>query len=104
MSSASALERRFSETGSYCEPTACQTANTEMVDPSVGSKTSPVDGNESYYDIKLNAQNKTQYTLYAIPKNAQAQDKCGTLTLTQAGVRNIEKLPSDSSATKTDCW
>ncbi|MEY4768808.1 MAG: hypothetical protein RL637_1447 [Pseudomonadota bacterium] len=103
MTSASALEKRFSETGSYCEPAGCQTVATDRVTPTVGSPKSPIDGNDTYYDIRLNASGKTSYTLYAIPANAQNQDKCGTLTITEAGVRDILN-PPEASVTKNDCW
>jgi len=40
------------------------------------------------------------YTLTAQPAGAQAGDKCGTYTLTQAGTRGM----TDATASVDDCW
>ena len=55
---------------------------------------SPKDGTSKYYDLKV-AATKTTFTLSAVPKNSQASDSCGTLTLTQTG---------QHGAAKSDCW
>lgn len=46
------------------------------------------------------------FTLQATPKanSAQTKDKCGTLTLTHTGTRDIANKPSASTMTATDCW
>jgi type IV pilus assembly protein PilE len=43
------------------------------------------------------------YTLKAIPQNAQAGDKCGEFTLTQAGERGLSSA-SASAELKAECW
>lgn len=65
---------------------------------------SPVEGGTKYYDLTINAATATTYTLWATPisSSAQAKDKCGTLTLTNAGVKDISGQAS--GVTKTDCW
>ncbi len=58
----------------------------------------PKDGSEHYYTLTLDpAPGATTYTIKAVPKagSSQAGDRCGTLSLTRAGVR---------SASQTDCW
>lgn len=67
---------------------------------------SPVEGGTKYYDLTIHTDpaKPTQYTLKATPitSSAQAKDKCGTLTLTNAGVKDI--TGQASGVTKTDCW
>lgn len=56
----------------------------------------PRDGTSKYYDLKIAASAAQSFTLSAAPKNAQATDTCGTLSITNAGVK---------SATGTGvCW
>jgi type IV pilus assembly protein PilE len=43
------------------------------------------------------------YTLKATPQNAQANDKCGAFTLTQAGVRGLASTGAASDLT-AECW
>ena len=55
-----------------------------------------------HYDIELNgAPGPTSYTVQAVPKNAQQQrdTKCGTLTLNQAGTKEV-----DGSGSVAECW
>ncbi|RMX04983.1 prepilin-type N-terminal cleavage/methylation domain-containing protein [Corticibacter populi] len=57
------------------------------------------------YAISYVQQNAGRsYTLTATRQNAQATDKCGNLTLTNAGVKGIANKPSGSTATTTECW
>lgn len=46
------------------------------------------------------------FTLTATPKqnSPQTKDKCGTLTLTHTGQRDIKDKPSGSTMTAADCW
>jgi type IV pilus assembly protein PilE len=44
----------------------------------------------------------TTYTLHAAPTGPQTGDKCGTLTLTQDGTRNI--TGQSTGVTVNDCW
>lgn len=86
--SAQWLERAATATGSYPLTAAFPSS----------MKTVPSDR----YDIALTSNNGTTYTLTATPKNAQASDKCGTFTLTNAGVRDI--VNGASGTTAADCW
>ena len=55
------------------------------------------------YDISLASADGATYTLTATPKEGpQKTDKCGSYTLTQAGVRGANG--STTSALATDCW
>lgn len=53
-----------------------------------------------------NGNSDTAFTLTATPKqnSPQTKDKCGTLTLTHTGQRDIKDKPSGSTMTAADCW
>lgn len=56
---------------------------------------------KNYYQLKIDQTTNDQYTISAIPQNKQAQDDsdCGTLSLDQAGNKNI------TGRGKTEeCW
>ncbi len=57
---------------------------------------SPIEGSAKYYDILL-APTATTYLASAVPKNAMAGDSCGTLTLSNTGVKG-------SAAAVSTCW
>ncbi len=56
----------------------------------------------SFYILDFGTPGATTYDLTATPTGAQANDKCGTLTLNQAGDTNISSQAT--GITKTDCW
>ncbi|MCC9000708.1 MAG: type IV pilin protein [Candidatus Contendobacter sp.] len=83
------LERRYTENlttgyGGVALPAALQAA--------------PKDGNPKYYNVTLvSAQNN--FTLSAAPTGAQSSDACGTLSLTNAGVKTVS-----GSKPVDECW
>jgi len=93
---ANAMERHFTETNSYLG--AGTTAGNTGA-PTIFSTTSPIDGGTPYYNLTINAATASTYTLNAAPTGAQTNDKCGTLSLTQTGVRGIS-----TALSVTDCW
>jgi type IV pilus assembly protein PilE len=94
---ANAMERHFTETNSYL---GAGTTNGNTGIPTIFSATSPVDGGTPYYNLTIDAATTaSSYTLNAEPINAQANDKCGTLSLTQTGARGIS-----TKISLTDCW
>ncbi|MGZ4960671.1 MAG: type IV pilin protein [Methylomonas sp.] len=101
---ANAMERRFTEASSYCDAggaggaNSCGAAGTnDTGSPSIYATQSPASG-AAAYNLKIQAVTATTYTLSAEPTGAQANDKCGTLTLTNTGVKDV------SSATVAECW
>ena len=64
--------------------------------------TSPVGGGTAYYDLLIFPSTASTYLLNATPivGGPQATDKCGTLTLNQAGVKGF----GGSGMTSADCW
>ena len=92
---ANAMERYFTVHNSSYLGAGADGGNTGA--PTIYSTTSPVDGGTAYYDLAINAADANTYTLTATPR---ATDKCGTLTLTQAGVKNF----TGTGVTAADCW
>ena len=79
------------------------TANGRYVDgggnaPALPFTESPRDGNDKYYDLQLQGVNAQNYTLTATPKGAMAGDRCGTLSINQAGVK------AASGGSVDECW
>lgn len=94
------MERHYTENTSY-EEAAAGGANTGA--PATYSDSCPVDGGSTeYYDLRITAATQSAYTLQAQPKNVQSDDKCGTLTMNQAGNRGITN--ADSGVTVDECW
>ncbi len=93
---ANAMERRFTERNSYL---GAGTTDGNTGSPTIFSATSPIDGGTAYYNLSINAVTASTYTLHAAPTGAQANDRCGTLSLTQAGVRGIS-----SALPVAECW
>ncbi len=84
------LERAATATGTY------------PLSASFPAALKTVPGNR--YDISLASADGRTYTLTATPKGAQTGDRCGSYTITQAGVRGANgKLESESGYDK-NCW
>lgn len=70
--------------------------------PSSGNN---IQSENGYYQITVSPRTATAFTLKAVPKGIQASNdkKCGTFTLTQAGVRGMEASGSVVGSVN-DCW
>jgi type IV pilus assembly protein PilE len=103
---ANAMERHFTVTNSYCDAggaggtavTDCGGATNDTGTPSIYT---PQNATAANYTFTINAATATTYTLYATRTGPQVNDKCGTLTLTQTGVKGITGV---SGITAADCW
>lgn len=64
------------------------------------------DSSKRYVISFANSNTNAAFTLTATPKpnSPQTKDKCGTLTLTHTGQRDIKDQPSGSTMTAADCW
>lgn len=61
----------------------------------------PKDGATKYYDIQFTgAHDAVQYTLSAVPTGPMSSDRCGTFTLTHAGVKGL----TGNTADVATCW
>lgn len=64
------------------------------------SDKSPLDGNETYYELSVTAATRRDFTVAATPKGSQADDKCGQMTVSRTGVKKVigATLPLEQ------CW
>ena len=71
---------------------------------SVYASQAPIDGAKKHYNLTIQSASATAYELRAAPISGtdQANDKCGTLTLTSTGQRGI--TGGDTGVVWTDCW
>ncbi len=90
MGFANAMERYYTVNNTY---PAAGTAG-------IYAATSPVSGGTAYYLLSIAASTASTYQLQAARTGAQANDKCGTLTLNQAGVKTF----SGPGMAPADCW
>lgn len=67
--------------------------------PTLPQARSPTDG-VKMYDLTVATPDRNQFTLTATPAGGQADDKCGTLTLNQAGAKTAKK----GGTAVDDCW
>lgn len=82
------MERRFTSGYDYRNPDGSV--------PTLPFTTTPRDGSAVFYNLSFSGTvTRNAFTLQAAPAGAQAGDRCGTLTLTSAGVKG---------AAQTDCW
>ena len=90
---ANAMERHFTENNTYLG--AAGGGNTGP--PAIFPTQAPLDGTTKHYNLSITAATQTTYTLAAAPISGgpQANDKCGTLTVSQTGAKG---------AATTDCW
>lgn len=82
------MERQYAGDFSYLEGGA---------QPTLPFTRSPRSGGSTpFYTLGFSgAVTQSAFTVQAVPSGAQSGDRCGTLTLNQAGVRG---------AARTDCW
>lgn len=96
VSLANALERRFSAMHSYLD------AQGNATFPGGGLAAScPASGGEVHYDIDFAELDASGFMLRARPAGAQAQDRCGVLTLDHLGTRGVI---NETGASVVQCW
>ena len=66
----------------------------------------PIDGNDTFYNLTLDAVTATGFTITATPVNAQQNDSCGALGINQAGAKGAKgSAPGSTAAGDIDeCW
>jgi len=97
LSLANQMERYFTLNNTYlgAAGTTAVPANTGA--PRVYPSQTPVSGSTKYYNLTIFDATASSYEIRAIPiaSSSQAGDSCGTLSITNTGVR---------SPTSSDCW
>lgn len=103
-----AMERHFTETNSYCDAggadggDSCGDGASDFGTPPT-SVFKPNIETATYYNFTIaDDVTMSSYNLLATPIGAQASDKCGTLTLTYRGEKDI--ADADAGVLKADCW
>lgn len=94
-----AMERFYTVNSSYLGA-AAGGANTGA--PAMYTTQCPSDGSAQTYNLTIQAANASTYTLQAAPVGDQVNDKCGTLTLTNTGLKGV--VGADAGITWQDCW
>jgi type IV pilus assembly protein PilE len=88
------MERQYTVSGSYAK----KGDGTTISDVPITE--APKSGTTKVYNVSFAASSATGFTLQAVPKNSMATDKCGTLTLTNTGVKALVS----ATAGVADCW
>lgn len=91
MGLSNAMERHFTVNNTYIG------ADDGSGVPTIYSDKSPVDGSDTFYNLTIDPLSASAFTLNATPTGAQANDHCGTLTLSNTGARGF-------SGSGSDCW
>ncbi len=89
------MERNYTDAHRYDLDRAGAAINTAALP----FQEAPKEGGTKFYDLALVVAQNT-FTLSAAPKNGQAADPCGTLSLDQAGVKDV----AGGTLPKEDCW
>jgi len=89
---AGAMERYFTKNNTYAGASAATVYNTQC----------PVDGGTATYALSVQASTASTFTVQAVRTGAQASDKCGTLTLSNTGLKGV--TGAATGITSQDCW
>lgn len=100
---AAAMERHATTHGfSYTGAAGTKDAPADSGSPWIYAQTVPVSGGTVTYNLNIAASTDTSFILEAVPTGPQTGDRCGTLTLTSAGIRGIKNAQAGLAA--SDCW
>lgn len=70
--------------------------------PTIFQASCPVDGGTPTYNLTIQAATGSTYSVQAAPVGQQTNDKCGTLTLTNTGLKGVSGETAGMTADK--CW
>jgi type IV pilus assembly protein PilE len=96
---ANAMERHYSVNGSYL---AAADGGNDTGAPAIFPASCPLDGGTANYNLTIQAATESTYAVRAAPIGNQTEDKCGTLSLTNTGVKGV--VSADSGVTWQSCW
>ncbi len=99
VSMSQAMERFYSVNNTY-EGAAAGGNDTGA--PAIFPTSCPLDSGTPSYNLTIADATPSTYLLQATPTGGQTDDKCGNLTLTHTGVKNVTS--ADSGITRDDCW
>lgn len=98
---ANAMERFYSVNSTYLGA-GVSGADTGAPAATLFASTCPVDGGAPTYNLSIAAATASTFTLQAVPTGPQTGDRCGTLTLTNTGVKNVSG--AESGVSWEACW
>ncbi len=100
---ANAMERHFTVNSSYMGAGGTNATPADSGAPRIYSATCPISGNIPYYNITIvDTTTANAFDIQAAPTGAQANERCGTLTLDQTGLKGISGAVN--GLTVDDCW
>ena len=100
---ANAMERYFTENGTYLGAAGTVETPTDIGPPWIFFTATPVDGNIKFYNLTIHAASAGSYTLRATPIGGQAED--GYLEILSTGVQRWDKNnDGDSVDIGEDSW
>ncbi|GMG88576.1 type IV pilin protein [Biformimicrobium ophioploci] len=100
MGLAQAMERHFTETGSY---TGAGTGGADTGAPAIFSAKAPIDGSSTFYNLTIDSASDSSYVLKATAVNGQAED--GDMELTSSGLRRWDRGDDGTMDNPGDlCW
>lgn len=94
------MERFYTENFCYSKRKTATGCDGTGVALPTALQAAPKDGDQKYYNVTLNSLTATTYTLQAAPTGAQTGDSCGTLTLTNTGLKGV----TAGSRPAAECW
>lgn len=94
-----AMERYYTVNNTY---EGAGPAGADTGAPTIFPNTCPIDGGTPTYNLTIQAANGSTFEVRAAPTGVQAYDKCGTLTLTNTGRKNITGAATGMTPEK--CW
>ncbi|MGB5332283.1 MAG: type IV pilin protein [Woeseiaceae bacterium] len=94
-----AMERYYTVNNTYGGAAA---GGADTGAPAIFATTCPIDGGAATYNLTIQAANGSTFEVRAAPIGVQANDKCGTLTLTNTGRKNITGAATGMTPEK--CW
>lgn len=102
ISFAQAMERSFTEEGTYAKADGTDNDITGLTAPTIFATESPLDGGSKFYDLRVVSADASSYTLRAIPKNAQDDD--GFLEISSTGQKAWDGDNSGAVGASERCW
>jgi type IV pilus assembly protein PilE len=94
-----AMERFFTVNSTYLGA-AAGGGNTGA--PAIYPVSCPIDGDVATYNITISAATGSTYSLLAAPIGPQAGDKCGSLTLSNTGLKGV--TGQSAGVIWNECW
>lgn len=91
---AQAMERHYTTSGSYEDAAGTSGSPADTGAPHIFAIKSPIDGDQTHYNLWIQAADATSYTLVAEPVNAQSGD--GILALSSTGLRGWDADNSEN--------